>query len=541
MSEMFQELLKSSPFAIIELYELHLVQDLHGSNETVRFHSGVNQTLPSGDVIWQGNPYQALPIEVEGFEYNGSGQLPRPKVRVANLFGSISALLLSVNEITNGNDLTGAKFIRIRTLSRFLDSINFAGGVNPYGTPSNEEMPREIYYIDRKATETKDLVEFELAAAFDLAGVRSPKRQCIANICQWEYRGPECGYTGANYFDENDNPINTVPAPNFPAGTGSLAVATALRPEQMLTSSNRWYKAVMQTDGNIVVYNKANVVVWASNTIFGASDAYRLWNQSDGNLVLYKGPDPIWATNTDYLGTPTAIRHMDWRQQTTVNTGRAGAFSYEVLGSPDSYPGQTRTATKLFTVNNKSITISYTATSLPLPQQYKDAFAAKGLNVNYQWSQGAPVVDDNYGGSGVPMAKGTITASSGLWRVNQYFDAEVTVSSNNPWRNGDPVVSPGSYGAFDSVAAVYYVRTGSGYSNNYLALQSDGNLVYYNSANVPLWASGYVSGVEPRVVSSTGLALQDVCGKRVSSCKARFGANNEIPFGSFPSVGAFYG
>ena len=29
-----------------------------------------------------------------------------------------------------------------------------------------------------KSTETRDIVEFELAAPFDLAGVRSPKRLC---------------------------------------------------------------------------------------------------------------------------------------------------------------------------------------------------------------------------------------------------------------------------------------------------------------------------------------------------------------------------
>jgi lambda family phage minor tail protein L len=40
------------------------------------------------------------------------------------------------------------------------------------------------------------VVEFELAASFDLAGVRAPKRQCIANICQWVYKSAECGYTG---------------------------------------------------------------------------------------------------------------------------------------------------------------------------------------------------------------------------------------------------------------------------------------------------------------------------------------------------------
>jgi len=38
-------------------------------------------------------------------------------------------------------------------------------------------------------------------------GVRAPKRQCIANICQWVYRSTECGYTGTNYFDTNDVPV----------------------------------------------------------------------------------------------------------------------------------------------------------------------------------------------------------------------------------------------------------------------------------------------------------------------------------------------
>jgi lambda family phage minor tail protein L len=76
---------------------------------------------------------------------------------------------------------------------------------NPYGTPDPTALfPAEIYYVDRKSTENRNLVEFELASAFDLAGVRAPKRQCISR-CQWVYRSAECGYTGTNYFDANDN------------------------------------------------------------------------------------------------------------------------------------------------------------------------------------------------------------------------------------------------------------------------------------------------------------------------------------------------
>ena len=51
--------------------------------------------------------------------------------------------------------------------------------VNPLGTPDpTAEFPQEIYKIDRKSAENRTVVQFELAAVFDLAGIRAPKRQC---------------------------------------------------------------------------------------------------------------------------------------------------------------------------------------------------------------------------------------------------------------------------------------------------------------------------------------------------------------------------
>lgn len=196
-----------APSAVIELFELQLNVAQHGIADTYRFHAGTSLNS-NGEVIWAGNNYLRFPVEADGFEYNGQGQLPRPKVRVSNIIGTITALLLSLP-----NGLDGAKFTRIRTLARYIDAANFPGGVNPYGTPDpTAEFPREIYYIDRKSTETRDVVEFELASAFDLAGVRSPKRQCIGNICQWEYRSTECSYTGSSYFNENDQTVPTLAA-----------------------------------------------------------------------------------------------------------------------------------------------------------------------------------------------------------------------------------------------------------------------------------------------------------------------------------------
>ena len=96
---------------------------------------------------------------------------------------SMSAVLLAANTFTAGNDLTGAKVTRIRTMARFLDAANFSGATNPFGTPdSDAEFPREVYYIDRKSAENRTVVQFELAAVFDMAGIRAPKRQCTRDL-----------------------------------------------------------------------------------------------------------------------------------------------------------------------------------------------------------------------------------------------------------------------------------------------------------------------------------------------------------------------
>ena len=105
--------------------------------------------------------------------------------------------MFQVNLITTGNDLGGAKVVRIRTLKKYLDG---EAGADPHA-----KFPDEIWYVDRKSNENRCVVEFELASKFDLVGVVLPRRQIIANVCQWKYRGAECGYTGPPVADANDN------------------------------------------------------------------------------------------------------------------------------------------------------------------------------------------------------------------------------------------------------------------------------------------------------------------------------------------------
>jgi len=176
-SSVISDIQSINPSSIIELFTLTTTTALHGSDATYRFHAGSNLNS-NGEIVWAGNTYQRFPVQAEGFAYQ-KGQIPRPTLSVSNVIGTITSILLAVNETTTGNDLTGATVTRIRTLARFIDAVNFPGNVNPFGTPDpNAEFPQEIYTIDRKSQETREMVSFELAAPIDLAGVRAPKRQC---------------------------------------------------------------------------------------------------------------------------------------------------------------------------------------------------------------------------------------------------------------------------------------------------------------------------------------------------------------------------
>lgn len=190
------EIQKLAPTAKLEFFEC----DLTAIGDSVyHFHFGTNElTQP---VVWQGITYTPWAGTSTGFDYSTNGQLPRPKLTLANVVGSITALLLATQ------DMTGGKITRRQTMAKFLDAVNFAAG-NPTADP-DAHFPDQVWFVDRKAGEDRNAVELELTAAFDVTGVRLPRRQIIQNICPWRYRGAECGYTGTNYFKADDTAVGS--------------------------------------------------------------------------------------------------------------------------------------------------------------------------------------------------------------------------------------------------------------------------------------------------------------------------------------------
>lgn len=205
MSKLTQEAQKLAPDALVELYVLDTtmltnIYGVPGQGDVFHFCAGAEH---DGPVHFGGVVFAPVPIEATGFEWNGQGKLPRPKLKVSNLGGGLAGGLTY-----QYNDLLGAQVTRIRTFARFLD-----GGSDADATATFEP---DVFVINRKSHQDKNYVEFELAAAFDQANVRLPRRQVLRDACSYTYRVYSagtfhygtCPYAQGPLFDGFDQPTN---------------------------------------------------------------------------------------------------------------------------------------------------------------------------------------------------------------------------------------------------------------------------------------------------------------------------------------------
>lgn len=194
MTSIAAELTLLAPSARIELFVLDATA-LGGAVD--RFYNGTNAL--SQPLVWQGNTYAPMPIEAEGFETRADGPAPRPVIRVSNVGGLIGALARAYR------NLQGATLVRKRTRAKYLDAVNFAGGVNASADPT-AALADDVWLFDRVARRNSRLIEWELVSPVDLQDVLLPRRQMRVAICGSVYRSAECGYTGGPVAKADNTP-----------------------------------------------------------------------------------------------------------------------------------------------------------------------------------------------------------------------------------------------------------------------------------------------------------------------------------------------
>lgn len=158
------------------------------------------------DIVWGGQLYSPLPMDASGFEMTTRGAFPTPSVTISNLYGAGNLLLDSYK------GLVGAELIRILTLRRFLDD-----GDTP--DPS-AYITRDKFVVAQKTSHTAVAIAFKLASRIDVEGTQLPRRQILRDVCTHLYRAWDsaagafdyskatCPYTGAAYFDTNNQPTD---------------------------------------------------------------------------------------------------------------------------------------------------------------------------------------------------------------------------------------------------------------------------------------------------------------------------------------------
>ena len=201
------------PDTLIELYEI----DAGPALGVKRFHAG---KIVDKDIVLDGITYFCMPIEADGFESKGDGSLPRPRLVVANPDGLISDL------IKREKDMVGNIFKRIRIFLKFIDAVNFPDNVNPFANPDpDSKFDDDIYVFNRKVSENKYFVEFELISPLEVESYKLPARVMIANYCPWAYRGVGCKYGARTTYKgpvtslKNANNENVLSADFFVSAT----------------------------------------------------------------------------------------------------------------------------------------------------------------------------------------------------------------------------------------------------------------------------------------------------------------------------------
>jgi lambda family phage minor tail protein L len=188
--------------AEVILYEVDMT-DQGGPVE--RFTPMVKDDVAEGAVSFGGVLYVPFPIYAEGFEWSSQNSPAQPTVSIANLNHALTGYVLQFDS------LIGAKFSRIRTFEKFLDT-----GTTPDG---QAHQPIDVFRFERKITHNDSLITWELASWIDQQGVMLPRRMVIRDYCDLRYRvfkngsfsyqKATCPYVGSKFFNANNQSVTT--------------------------------------------------------------------------------------------------------------------------------------------------------------------------------------------------------------------------------------------------------------------------------------------------------------------------------------------
>lgn len=462
-----------------------------GANTSVNFRSSfqvgakpiwVKQDVPPGFVgPVQTVEYEPIPITATGFDRTTKGQIPQPELQISNIFGTISGLLDTLD------DLVGVKVYRRRTLAKYLGNFP-TSDLTKY-------FPTDVYYIERKASENSMSITFQLASPLDLEGLQIPKRVVTHNHCLWEYRGPICGYNNGRASEFNGLPVANVFDSTPQSGDAAY--------DQFNSNEKNYLDKLAYYRLKSKEYNQAV----ASRNLASASKT----NACDNVFIVTQG---FFDTgDTDDSEPLSAVTFA------LVRNGETYAIVWEgqsVYGNPNYAASPTRVLSSSYGNN-------------PGPGWgVRDGFGGSYYNVSSKGNlsvafrpRGVNAVTFGFLNGQFGKGVNDLESDEGL------FEHIGPLDSDNA--EDDPVdFELREVNQFDASGIANCANQTTAF-NNASAAEASALTAKNNAYNAWQDAWNALSSAEQANLRENF----DVCGKRLSSCQLRFGST-DLPYGAFP-------
>jgi len=485
------ELFSLEPTALLEFFVI-CYDYINTPDDKLYIHGGTNGI--NGSIYWQGIEYLPFPIQSSGFESKGDGSLPRPKLAVSNQDFFVS------NLIRRYNNLVGAKVIRKRTFAKFLDNQNFSDNKNPYGSADAAAgLEDQVFYILRRATENRAIVEFELSSPLEIEDVTFPKRSVIARYCGFHYRGNGCKYMGPPVADENDMRLRK--AVDFKAGllrryyTGAGATAP--------TNTSTFTSIVAAaTTFNSESVQTTTTIEAADNTATEFIGYFKV-NANEAGVYGF-GVDPDDSAELWINGTLVASEYGSGPQTGSTPQGTTGQISLPAGYHRIFVRHYDASGTQGLTLYYKAppITSGSTWEAVPASRFYYDALEQNTLTSSQRFFSNSQL------NSSIPLGNNALLdgLNRGLWKANAgiYKVGEfVYIENHNVKVAKRDINAIPNYTPLLRFYVCVKTHTASGVRNP--------------SFNKEYWVC-------------------DQCSKTLNGCKLRFGSGDSLPFGGFPGV-----
>ena len=269
--------------------------------------------------------------------------------------------------------------------------------------------------------------------------------------------------------------------PNADASNGQAEVNTTFQ-DAPLFSSNRKYKLIGQSDGNLVIYKitpSGESAIWASNTNNGPG-SYNFIFQDDGILVIYSSNKVIWASNSAGWGANKLVLRDDGN---LIIYAPSGSGSYREVW----WSGSGQSEDEPIPIDDP---LPPPVFNPPLPPS---DMPGSENNTPCQ-PVSAPNAPSDTANFNRTFQDAPLTSCSGQYKLIGQSDGNLVIYKITP--SGE--------------SAIWASNTNKGPGSYNFIFQDDGNLVIYSS-NKAIWASNSNGKGGNRLVMQNARFIQPRC------------------------------